>query len=589
VADSEHGPRLALTTSMHREVSRLSLMRAASPSRKGRRNSTIVAIALLSAGCLATGARAQDPVVEVTVDVTAGRHAISPLIYGVSKTSAENLAALNAPMTRLGGNYTSRYNWQANAYNRAVDWFFESVPETGETPGASADAFITDARSAGAQPLVTVPMLDWVARLGDRRSRLASFSVARYGAQTSTDAQWYQDAGNGVLAGGTPVRGNDPADANTRAGVRFQQAWVRHLVSTWRGAADGGVRYYVADNEPSLWHSTHRDVHPAGATMDEVATRLIEYAEGIKAVDPGAKVVGPEEWGWLGFLYSGHDQQFADQWGWRATLPDRMSHGGQDYLPWLLDRLRQRGVATGRWPLDVISVHYYPEGGEHSNDTSTAMQLRRNRSTRSLWDPSYVDQSWIDARVQLIPRLRGWIDTHYVPGTPMAITEYSWGADRHISGALAQADVLGIFGREGVSMAARWQAPAPDTPTFKAIQMYRNYDGRKSTFGDMSVRVTGGDPDTLAVFAAERSEDGALTVMAINKSLSGPTPLQVNLPRLATSGVAERWELTAGGGIRRREDVRTHDGLSAILPQQSITLLVLRPGGPAATQSLRDR
>ncbi len=559
-------------------------MRAASPSRKGRRNSSIVAIALLSAGCLATGARAQDPVVEVTVDVTAGRHAISPLIYGVSKTSAENLAALNAPMTRLGGNYTSRYNWQANAYNRAVDWFFESVPETGETPGASADAFITDARSAGAQPLVTVPMLDWVARLSDRRSRLASFSVARYGAQTSTDAQWFPDAGNGVLKGGAHVQGNDPADANTRAGVGFQQAWIRHLVSTWRGAADGGVRYYVADNEPSLWHSTHRDVHPAGATMDEVASRLIEYAEGIKAVDPGGKVVGPEEWGWLGFLYSGHDQQFADRWGWRATLPDRTGHGGQDYLPWLLDRLAQRGRATGRWPLDVVSVHYYPEGGEHSNDTSTAMQLKRNRSTRALWDPAYVDESWIDTPVRLIPRLRSWIDAHYVPGTPIGITEYSWGADGHISGAMAQADLLGIFGREGVGMAARWTVPAAGSPTFRAMQMYRNYDGRRSTFGDVSVRASGADPDTLAVFAAERMTDGALTVMVLNKSLSGAAPVRLTLPHFLSTGTAERWELSASGVIRRLEDVGVRDALSALLPQQSITLFVLPSAASAATQ-----
>ena len=87
------------------------------------------------------------------------------------------------------------------------------------------------------------------------------------------------------------------------------------------------------------------------------------------------------------------------------------------------------------------------------------MQLRRNRSTRSLWDPNYVDETWINDRVQLIPRLKNWVDTYY-PGTTIGITEYNWGAENHINGATAQADIFGIFGREGLDMAARWTTPA---------------------------------------------------------------------------------------------------------------------------------
>lgn len=534
-------------------------------------------LSLLCTGCLATGAEAQRQETVVTVDVTADRRPISPLIYGVSRTNAADLAALNAPVARLGGNYASRYNWQANAYNRAFDWYFQSVAESGAAPGASADEFVAAARTAGAEPMLTVPMLDWVARLGQGRSRLASFSVARYGAQQAVDREWFPDAGNGVRPNGELIVGNDPADANVRADAAFQQGWMRHLVSRWGGASGNGVRYYLTDNEPSLWHSTHRDVHPDGASMDEVATRILDYSEAIKAVDPGAQVVGPEEWGWVGYLYSGRDQQYADRWGWRTALPDRLSHDGQDYLPWLLTRLRQRGMATGRWPLDVVSVHYYPEGGEYSNDVSIAMQLRRNRSTRSLWDPSYVDETWIADRVQLVPRLRRWVDTYYRPGTPLAITEYSWGADGHISGALAQADVLGILGREGVTIATRWQAPKAGTPVFQAMQMYRNYDGRRSTFGDISVRATGGNPDELAVFAAERAADGAITIMAVNKSLSGPATVRLAVPRVALAAEAERWELGAAGGIRQLGAVTVREGLSVTLPQQTITLFVLRP------------
>src|SRR5690349_17601879 len=116
--------------------------------------------------------------------------------------------------------------------------------------------------------------------------------------------------------------------------------------------------------------------------------------------------------------------------------------GGMDYLPWLLQQLAAHDAQTGKRSLDVFSVHYYPQGGEFGNDTSASMQLLRNVSTRSLWDTNYKDTSWINAVVQLIPRLKGWAAQYY-PGTPCALTEYNWGAESHINGATAQADVLG--------------------------------------------------------------------------------------------------------------------------------------------------
>ena len=42
-------------------------------------------------------------------------------------------------------------------------------------------------------------------------------------------------------------------------------------------------------------------------------------------------------------------------------------------------------------------------------------------------------------------------------------------------------------------------------PTFKAMKLYRNYDGNKSGFGDTSVAATVPNPDNLSAFAALRS------------------------------------------------------------------------------------
>jgi len=225
-------------------------------------------------------------------------------------------------------------------------------------------------------------------------------------------------------------------------------------------------------------------------------------------------------------------------------------------------------------------VHWYPQGGEFGNDTSTTMQQLRNRSTRSLWDPNYTDATWINDKVQLIPRIRNWVATYY-PGLQTAITEYNWGAEGHINGATTQADIYGIFGREGLDMAARWTTPDASTPTYKAMKIWRNYDGNKSTFGDVSVAASAPNPDNLSAFAATRTSDGAMTVMVISKVLSGSTPVTVNLENFAAGGSAQAWQLTSANAITRLSDIAfSGSTFTASVPAQSVTLYVVAGGTP---------
>ena len=533
---------------------------------------------IAAAAILCLTAQAQNPTANLTVDLNANRRPINPNVYGVAYATTAQLLDLNVKLHRYGGNNATRYNWQINADNRGADWYFESIGDTSSTAGERGNTFISNSRAGGAEPMLTVPIIGWLAKLGANRSKLASFSQAKYGAQTDADWQWFSDAGNGILASnGAYVQNNDPNDANVPNSTVTQQQWVQAIVNQWGSAQNGGQRYYILDNEHSIWHSTHRDVHPTGATMDEAFTRMRDYAAAIKAVDPGALAVGPEEWGWSGFLLSGYDQQYGSLHGW-SFMPDRSNHGGWEYLPWILDQFRQ----DGRHLLDVFTVHWYPQGGEFSNTVTNTMQLLRNRSTRSLWDPNYTDPTWINDKVKLIPRIRNWVDTYYVPGTPIGITEYNWGAENHINGATTQADILGIFGREGLDLAARWTTPATTTPTYKAIKMYRNYDGNKSTFGDVSVAASGANPDNVAVFAAERTSDQALTVMVINKYLSGNTPVNVALGNFSAAGTAQVYQLASANAINHLPDIAfTGSTVALTVPPQSITLLVLPKSGVA--------
>lgn len=124
-----------------------------------------------------------------------------------------------------------------------------------------------------------------------------------------------------------------------------------------------------------------------------------------------------------------------------------------------------------------------------ADDATTA--ARRLGSLKELYDPAWVTTSWIadlgdDAtwhysKPNLIPRVRAWID-QYCPGTRLAITEYNWGADGTASGAVAQAELLGIFAREGVDLAARWIAPAAGSNVEKAFSLFLDYDAAGARF-----------------------------------------------------------------------------------------------------------
>ena len=264
--------------------------------------------------------------VSVAIDLTQERKNINPDIYGVSYGTEAVLKDLNITANRMGGNNASRYNWRDNADNRGSDWYFETFQDSeGAVPGGRFTSFIQSTKNAGAKPMLTIPLLDWVGKVGPNGSILGSFPVSKYGAQTAVDP-YRNNAGNGIrLSDNKPITGNDPNDANVRSDATFQ----RGLVEIARNAfLPGQTHYYILDNEPGLWNGTHRDVHPTPSTIDEIVSKSLAYAKMIKEVDPEGKVVGMEEWGWTNFSLSASDVQYASAHNWTPPFPDQQAHGG---------------------------------------------------------------------------------------------------------------------------------------------------------------------------------------------------------------------------------------------------------------------
>jgi hypothetical protein len=242
--------------------------------------------------------------IALTVQADAGQKQISPYVYGLNFAKKAFAQEIALPLRRWGGNDTTRYNWQINANNHGSDWFFHDDTHSHSYTGAAetADQWVTENKLVGAESLITMPMSGYVAKDGNQSTY--GFSIMKYGPQDLNDSEnGFPDAGNGI-SGGVPIIVNDPADTSIVIDETFATGWVNHLLATHGAASAGGVKFLALDNEPGLWHETHRDVHRVPFTYDESYTQGALYAAAMKAADPAVFIFGPVQDGWTRYWYA---------------------------------------------------------------------------------------------------------------------------------------------------------------------------------------------------------------------------------------------------------------------------------------------
>ena len=541
------------------------------------------AAALVAVWCL----RAQTAPA-LAVDAGANRHPISPYVYGINEYADSGLGAImHIPLRRFGGDATTTYNWQLDVANAASDWYFENgFQGTGDSSlalpdGSSFDLFHEADLATGTLSLGTISLLDWT----PKDSTSCSFSVARYGAQQQVNP-YDADCGNGIRTNGQQIV-NDPHDAYQPIDPAYPQNWVSYLVKRYGPGNAGGIALWSMDNEPEWWYGVHTDIFQTLGTYDDTMSRNLERAQAVKSADPTALVTGPVPAGWLGYFYSRTDMQS----GWN-TAPyqfwdnptDQNAHGGIPWVEYYLQQMKQFEQQHGYRLLDVLDVHGYVAPGALPDDAADpATETLRMTSTRALWDPNYLvpgggfqDAGGNEVAPQLIPRMHQWVDANY-PGTKLAITEYWWHALGSITGAITQADVLGIFGRESLDYGTLWGPPAAGDPGAFAFKIFLNYDGDGGQFGNTSVSASSSDPDTLSIFAAHRV-DSALTILVLNKTTRDITD-SIKLAHFTPAGTAQVWQYSPANLsaiVRQSADLNVSGGdLGTTFPAYSMTLLVV--------------
>ena len=555
------------------------------------------------------------------VDAGNKTHSINPDIYGMNAFAmAKSVGkAVNLPVDRWGGDGTSLYNYKLDVSSAGSDWFYQnSRGHDGTEENSQFNEQVKEDAAVGAKTMGTVPMEGWVAKSGTG----CSFPASIYPNQTQFNP-YDKKCGNGILPNGTngctkekgcDITGNDPTlIAEPIDNAAWAEGWVRYLVGKFGDAAHGGVAVYSLDNEPAWWDGGHRDVHPKASTYDEVTDNGIATAKAIKKADPTAAVSGPVVDFWWNYFYSKAEIES----GWN-TAPchqswsnptDRAAHGGVPFVEYYLRQFNAASTSYGARLLDYLDLHTYFAGSYDGKDVGlapagdTAEQKVRLNSTRAFWDPTYTDKEHPQPNYttdpnytatcnvpleapQLIERAQAWVAKDY-PGTKVAFTEYNWGGLENVNGAVAQADILGIFGKYGLDLATLWGPPDPKTqaPGLMAYEIYRNYDGKNSMFGDRELDSSSADQGQLSIYGAVRSRDKALTIVVINKTY-GPLTATLRLANFASKSGAAQTYLYSNANINAIEPQAAvaitppgagakNSSIAGTYPAQSITLFVI--------------
>jgi hypothetical protein len=171
--------------------------------------------------------------------------------------------------------------------------------------------------------------------------------------------------------------------------------------------------------------------------------------------------------------------------------------------------------------------------------------------------------------------VHAWID-EYCPGTKLAITEYNWGWDTTVSGAVAQAELFGIFAREGVDMATRWVAPDPNSMAERPFTLFLNYDGHGARVEGNSISASSANIDAIGAYAFQ---SGARTMVLLTNKTASAQDVVLTLAA-AQSGTWTTYEFDGAHNVHPSASGNINASTLTLnaLPAMSASLVVINRG-----------
>ena len=474
----------------------------------------LTAFIMLSASAAAAvpAAAAGSYDMNITVDLSGNGKAISPYIFGINEYShQDDLKKVTTTALRQGGNRMTAYNWETNASNAGSDWKYSS----------DNNLSMSDA------PADCVQQLSKEAAKYNVNYKLTTLQLAGYAAadkngtvteaEAAPSARWNEvKLTKGSAFAETP-------DLND--GTVYMDEYVNYIIGKLGDSqAATGIQGYSLDNEPALWNSTHSRIHPQPVGMKELSDKSIEMAAAVKKLDPKAEIFGPALYGYTAYDHLA-DTDSDTEW---ETL--KAQGGYHWYIDYYLDSMKKASDAAGTRLLDVLDIHYYSESCR--NGTADRLQ-----SVRTLYEKGFAENSWIGQwcmeNVPILPTVQASIDK-YFPGTKLGITEYNFGGDDEVSGAIAQVEALGCYADAGVYFASLWGGSGY---ILSGLNLYTNYDGKGGSFGETLLPTATQDVSKSSAYAAKNADASMVTLALTNKELSSAEHAVISL-----SGAAKTYK-----------------------------------------------
>jgi hypothetical protein len=533
------------------------------------------------------------PDVTITIDPTKTK-AISPWIYGTNFYSGNTAPQPNFTFDRDGGNRWTAYNWINNGSNAGSDYYYENDNYlcngscNASIPAEAVRTFIAADHTAGLASLVTFQLQGYVSvdtttvQVPMPFPNLSYFRPVVYKKNTASNAPFTVT----------------PPPATTDKNVYMDEfAWALDQKFSGMnifGANPAHPTFISLDNEPDLWNSTHQEIQ--GSTNISSAnfiTKTVTLSKALKDLKvpyptqfSNVVIFGPVNYGFNG-IYS---------WQNDPTL-NPTPNGADWFADKYLTGINAASTTYGAPLVDVYDFHWYSEATDGTtrvtNMTGSSLTDAQIQaiveSPRSLWDPTFTENSWITNSVlggpiQILSRLQAKINAEN-PGMKIAITEYENGGFNHIAGTIAQADNLGIFGSMGVFAANFWPPGCPNTNpncysyTLAGFRAFRGFDGGTADFGSTSLQATSSDVASVVVYASSDSSIlGRIVFVAINRS-NAPKVTAINGQTL--TGTAHLYQMTAsssaGETVIQPVSIGTMavsgSSLSITLPAYSVTTI----------------
>jgi hypothetical protein len=444
--------------------------------------------------------------ISVSVDTTRNRKAISPYIYGINESEGNPIVSAFA--VKQTGMELNTYNWEINAANSGADEGSVNIALSSgnNTPAEYPSAFLRNAAERAIPGrFLTLPMSGYAA--ADAAGPVSNNELDRFYPVLN-------------MKNGEYLLNPDLTDKYVYTDEYLTYminkfGWREAMLTDENGVKIGGITGYFLGSDPTAVREAFPALDLPQITAQTLANSCIDAARTVKMIDPSADVFAPSISGLEQFINLSNNtdwENYSNNYSW--------------YIDYFLDAMSiaaEENPQTERL-LDSLDLHFYTEavtdyGVSVLTSSARAANTARMEAPRLLWDSTYAEASrsavTYKAYTPLIPTLQASIRM-YNPGTKLSFSEYAFGGGDNFSGGVAVADTLGIFGTTGIYMAGLVPSDVPDYE-YSGLQIYTNYDGSGSKFGDISVEAVS-DDNTSVYAATGENSDNRLTVLYINKT-----------------------------------------------------------------------